>query len=150
MAKLTDKQRKKIIADYINGISMPALATQHKVSTTTIYRIIHSDKDQKKKAKQKKEENSQEVLKYMAEKAPEACRLIDNYLTDMLDENKIAKASIVQLATALGIVADKFAFALTEKTGQAAQMGVEDDPITKALKEEFAKDGTIRQAKTDS
>ena len=43
MAKLTDKQRKKIIAESVNGSSIRALAAKYGVSTTTIQRVLKSD-----------------------------------------------------------------------------------------------------------
>lgn len=150
MAKLTDKQKYQILADRVNGATIAQLARHYNVSRTTIHRIIHSDAKMEKKLTQKKEENAKSVLAHMELKTKDVCRIIDTYLPALLNEEKIEMSSLPQLATTLGIVLDKFAFTLTEKTGQAAQMGVEDDPITKALKEEFAKDGTISQAKTDS
>lgn len=54
MAKLTDKQRKKIIAESVNGSSIRALAAKYGVSTTTIQRTLKSDNDLKQKVAQKK------------------------------------------------------------------------------------------------
>lgn len=151
MAKLTDKQRKEIIAEYIQGgTSQRKLAEKYHVSPYLIRQILKSDKNFNQKIAQKKEENAKSVLAHMELKTKDVCRIIDTYLPALLNEEKIEMSSLPQLATTLGIVLDKFAFTLTEKAGQAAQMGVEDDPITKALKEEFAKDGTINKAKTNS
>lgn len=54
VAKLTDKQRKKIIAESVNGSSIRALAAKYGVSTTTIQRTLKSDNDLKQKVAQKK------------------------------------------------------------------------------------------------
>lgn len=62
MAKLTDKQRKKIIAEHIEGASIRALASKYKVSTTTIQRTIHGDTDFAQKVTEKKEANAKQVL----------------------------------------------------------------------------------------
>ena len=151
LAKLTDKQRKRIIAEYIEGgTSYRKLAAKYGVTDHTIAQIVKSDRQFSQKIAQKKEENAKSVLAHMELKTKDVCRIIDTYLPALLNEEKIEMSSLPQLATTLGIVLDKFAFTLTEKTGQAVQMGIEDDPITKALKEEFAKDGTISKAKTNS
>ena len=57
MAKLTDKQRKKIIAESVNGSSIRALAAKYGVSTTTIQRVLKSDTTLTQKVAQKKAEN---------------------------------------------------------------------------------------------
>ena len=54
MAKLTDKQRKKIIAESVNGSSIRALAAKYGVSTTTIQRTLKSDNDLKQKSRKKR------------------------------------------------------------------------------------------------
>lgn len=54
MAKLTDKQRKKIIAESVNGSSIRALAAKYGVSTTTIQRVLKSDTTLTQKVAQKR------------------------------------------------------------------------------------------------
>ena len=55
MAKrLTDKQKKKIIADYVEIGSLNAVAQKHKVSRDTVKRIVSSDEEIVKKTQQKK------------------------------------------------------------------------------------------------
>ena len=62
MAKLTDKQKKKIIAESVNGSSMTALAKKYGVSTATIHRVVHGDEKLKEKVEQKKAENTVSIL----------------------------------------------------------------------------------------
>lgn len=108
MAKLTDKQRKKIIAEHIEGVSIRALAKKYKVSTTTIQRTINSDSEVKQKVTQKKEQNTAEVLAYMDGRKKDVCGLIDALLLEMSDKEKIKATPLNQLATTMGIVIDKF------------------------------------------
>lgn len=108
MAKLTDKQRKKIIAEHIEGASIRTLAKKYKVSTTTIQRTINSDSEVKQKVTQKKEQNTAEVLAYMDGKKKDVCGLIDALLLEMSDKEKIKATPLNQLATTMGIVIDKF------------------------------------------
>lgn len=108
MAKLTDKQRKKIIAESVNGSSIRALAAKYNVSTTTIQRVLKSDTELTQKVAQKKAENTVSILAFMDSKKNDVCGLIDKLLVAMGDEDKLAAATVNQLATAMGIVIDKY------------------------------------------
>lgn len=108
VAKLTDKQRKKIIAESVNGSSIRALAARYGVSTTTIQRVLKSDTTLTQKVAQKKAENTASILAFMDSKKNDVCGLIDKLLAAMGDEDKLATATVNQLATAMGIVIDKY------------------------------------------
>lgn len=109
MAKLTDKQRKQILAESVEGSSIRALAAKYHVSTTTIQRVLNnSDKEIKQKVTQKKEENVASVLSFMDSKKNDVCALIEKLLTAMNDPAKIAATPLSQLATTMGIVIDKY------------------------------------------
>lgn len=108
MAKLTDKQRKKIIAESVSGSSIRALAAKYQVSTTTIQRVLKSDAELTQKVAQKKAENTASVLAFMDSKKNDVCGLIDKFLSAMGDDEKLAAATVNQLATAMGIVIDKY------------------------------------------
>lgn len=108
MAKLTDKQRKKIIAESVNGSSIRALAAKYGVSTTTIQRVLKSDTELTQKVAQKKAENTASVLAFMDSKKNDVCALLEKLLAAMNDPDKIAATSLSQLATAMGIVIDKY------------------------------------------
>ena len=108
MAKLTDKQRKKIIAESVNGSSLRALAAKYGVSTTTIQRVLKSDTELTQKVAQKKAENTVSILAFMDSKKNDVCALIDKLLAAMADDDKLAAATVNQLATAMGIVIDKY------------------------------------------
>ena len=116
MAKLTDKQRKKIIAESVNGSSIRALAAKYGVSTTTIQRVLKSDEKLTQKVAKKKEENTASILAFMDSKKNDVCALIDKLLAAMADEDKLAAATVNQLATAMGIVIDKYTATETPQT----------------------------------
>lgn len=120
MAKLTDKQRKRIIAESVSGASIRALAAKYGVSTTTIQRVLKSDTELTQKVIQKKAENTQSVLAFMDSKKQTVCDLIDKLLAAMGDEDKIAATPLNQLATAMGIVIDKYTAGETPKTADTA------------------------------
>lgn len=119
MAKLTDKQRKKIIAESVNGSSIRALAAKYNVSTTTIQRVLKSDTELMQKVAQKKAENTVSILAFMDSKKNDVCGLIDKLLAAMGDEDKLAAATVNQLATAMGIVIDKYTARETPQTSGA-------------------------------
>lgn len=121
MAKLTDKQRKRIIAEYVEGgTSQRKLAEKYHVSPYLIRSILSEDKNLTQKISHKKEENTQSVLAFMDSKKQTVCDLIDKLLAAMGDEDKIAATPLNQLATAMGIVIDKYTAGETLKTADTA------------------------------
>lgn len=106
--RLTDRQRKKIIADYADGASIRQLAKKYGVSSTTIHRTLKGDPETERLVTQKKEENTADILAYMETKMDVVNKIIDRYLIALLEEERIAKATPAQLTTALGTLIDKF------------------------------------------
>ena len=108
-ARLTDKQKKRIIADYVELGSYNAVAKKHKVADSTVKRIVQSDPEMQKNAEQKKQENTVDILAHMQAKKDVALKVVDRYLDALLDEERISRANPAQLTTAMGTVLDKFA-----------------------------------------
>lgn len=131
-ARLTDKQKKMIIADYVELGSYNAVAKRHGVSFDTVKRIVNNEPQIVKKTEQKKEENSADILAHMETKRDKVNEIIDVYLERLLDPEMLTKATPSQLTTALGTLIDKFTMRGVVKSGVKR----EDDPLTKALKEE--------------
>lgn len=131
MAKhLTDKQKKRIIADYVELGSYNAVAKKHKVSFDTVKRVVSRDGETERKAEQKKEQNTKDILSHMEQKKDKVCQIVDRYLEALLDPHKIEKATTAQLTTALGTLIDKW-------TAIAGNGGTEDreDGLSKSLRE---------------
>ena len=105
---LTDKQRKKIIADYEETGNYRATAREHGVSESTVRRLVAREPDMAQKAAHKKEQNSADILAHMETKKDVVNQIIDRYLLALLDEERIDKATPAQLTTALGTLIDKF------------------------------------------
>nr|DAK96280.1 MAG TPA: helix-turn-helix domain protein [Caudoviricetes sp.] len=118
-ARLTDKQKKKIIADYVELGSYNAVARKHGVSNHTVKRIALGEAETSKKVQHKKEQNTADILSYMESQKGEVIKMLDSYLAALNDPKKIERAGVVQLATALGIVIDKYT--ATSKNEQAMQ-----------------------------
>lgn len=106
--RFTDKERKAIIADYIECENFSAVARKHGCSPSGVKKIVLSDPESVGKCDIKKEQNTEDILAHMEEKKKDVCDVIDVLLEAMKDEEKIGRANIQQVATALGIVIDKF------------------------------------------
>ena len=64
-ARLTDKQKKKIIADYVQLGSYNATAKVNGVSLNTVKKIVQGNADIAEMCNQKKEQNTADILDYM-------------------------------------------------------------------------------------
>lgn len=137
--RLTDKQKKKIIADYVQLQSYRAAARQNGVSDATVRKIVKGDPESSQKCALKKEENAQDMLSYMDSKKERVQEIIDVYLGALTDPEKLEGATLQQITTALGTLIDKWTAIDDRKKGDSFHHTVEDDPITKSLKEEFKK-----------
>lgn len=137
--RLTDKQKKKIIADYVQLQSYRAAARQNGVSDATVRKIVKGDPESSQKCALKKEKNAQDMLSYMDSKKARVQEIIDVYLGVLTDPEKLEGATLQQITTALGTLIDKWTVIDDRKKGDSFHQTVEDDPITKSLKEEFKK-----------
>lgn len=133
--KLTDKQKKKIIADYVQLGSYNAVAKLHGVAASTVRKIVLSDPENKEKLNLKKEENTADILAYMESQKGLVCEIIGKGLAELSKPEKLEAATMSQITTALGTLIDKWGMA----KGTSAGTTREDDPLTKALKEEAEK-----------
>lgn len=128
-ARLTDKQKKKIVADYIESQSINAAAKKNGVSWGTTRRVIEECGEIEQKLEQKKEENTADILAYMERQRDRVCGIIDVGLSALPERLENAK-SASEITTALGTLIDKWA---------AISGGVsdtrEDDALSKSLKE---------------
>lgn len=107
-ARLTDRQKKKILADYVECGSYNETAKMNGVSRNTVKNIVMADKENATKCQQKKEQNTLDMLAYMDSRKEQAQGVIDDYLEALANPEKIASAKLSEIATALGIVVDKF------------------------------------------
>lgn len=105
---LSDWQKKKIIADRIENMSIRQLAQKYKVSTTTIQRVLKENPEITQIVTQKKEQNTADILLYMDRKKQDVCNIISLYLKYLQDPKKLDRAGVQSIATSLGIIIDKF------------------------------------------
>lgn len=109
MAKLTDKQKKEIIADYVECQNYSETARKFKLDEKTIRNIVKKDNEFPKIAEQKSKENTEEVLEAMKKRSKRKIQLLDK-LFEAMDgklDNIDMFTNIKDLATAYGIIMDK-------------------------------------------
>lgn len=107
-ARLTDRQKKKIIADYVECGSYNETAKINGVSRNTVKNIVMADEENATKCQRKKEQNILDMLAYMDSRKEQAKSVLDSYIAALADPNKIELAKLSEIATAMGIVIDKF------------------------------------------
>lgn len=109
MARIPDKQRKEIVADYVSCQNYSEVARKYNLPVETIRRIVKEDENIVKKCEQKKQENTQTTLEYMQTQHETKKRILDKLLRGIElkadDVNELT--SIKDLATAYGIILDK-------------------------------------------
>ena len=129
-ARLTDRQKKKIIADYVQLNNYCAVAKINNVSATTVKNIVLASADFVEKCEQKKEENTADVLAYMDEHKDLVCSFIGKGLEMLNDPKKLAAANLSQITTAMGTLIDKWAM-----IGGSPADTVKEDALSKSFKE---------------
>ena len=121
--KLTDKQKKKIIADYIDNQNYCETARMNNVNESTVRRIVKDENyiDITKKSEEKKQENTQSTLEYMQTQHETKKRILDKILNaiETKADNIDMFTNIKDLATAYGIILDKELKVLELRRGEA-------------------------------
>lgn len=107
-ARLTDRQKQNIIADYVELGSYNAVAKKHGVSVDTVKRTVLKDDKTVQKTKEKKEQNTADILAHMEKQKEKVCLIMDRYLDELLDVKQFKNLSPNQLTTALGTLIDKW------------------------------------------
>lgn len=128
--RLTDRQKKKIVADYLELGSYNATANRNGVSNHTVKRVVLEVPEISEKVKQKKAENTADILAYMESQRGLVCEIIGKGLAVLNDEEKLREATPAQITTALGTLIDKWAAV----SGSAADE-IKEDGLSKSLRE---------------
>lgn len=105
---LTDKQKKRIKADYLDIGSYNAVAKIHGVSRQTVKNVVTADPDSGQMLQQKKEQNTADILAYMDTKRAVVCEILTKGLEALNGPDKLAEATPAQITTAMGTLIDKW------------------------------------------
>jgi hypothetical protein len=109
LAKLTDLQKKKIIADYIETQNYCETARRNNVSDVTVRDVVSKDKTTLEKLEQKKEENTRDILEYMDKIYDKQKSIIDLSLSALEEKLKSPDMfmNVKDIATVYGVIFDK-------------------------------------------
>lgn len=107
-ARIGDRKRKKIITDRVEGLSYRAIAQKYKVSEYAVRKIVREDPDFTQKIAEEKARNARAMVDYLEGQRWQAQEIIGKMLTVMTDEEKLKDSGLRDIATALGILIDKF------------------------------------------
>lgn len=129
-ARLTDKQKKKIVADYVQLGSYNATAKINGVSRNTVKAIVTGNAEIAAKCQQKKEQNTADILEYMESQRNDVCNFLGMAMKQLKNPEKLEKAQLQQIATTMAIVIDKY----TAFAGGPKNEVVEDD-LSRSLRE---------------
>lgn len=129
-ARLTDRQKKKIVADYLETESYNATAKKNGVCGQTVRRVVEESQGITENLKQKKEQNTTDILAYMESKRNIVCEILGRGLDALNDTEKLKGATPAQITTAMGTLIDKW----TAISGGPADTAKEDD-LSRSLRE---------------
>lgn len=129
-ARLTDRQKKKIVADYLETESYNATAKKNGVCGQTVRRVVEESQGIAENLKRKKEQNTTDILAYMESKRDIVCEILGKGLDALNSPDKLAEATPAQITTALGTLIDKW----TGISGGPADTAKEDD-LSRSLRE---------------
>lgn len=129
-ARLTDKQKKKIVADYVQLGSYNAVSKIHGVSATTVKNIVLKSADIVQKCEEKKEQNTADILDYMEGQRDDVCKVLGICLSELKKADRYEKTPPQQIATTMAILIDKYtAF------GGGPKDETEEDELSRSLRE---------------
>lgn len=108
--KLTDKQKKKIIADYMENQNYSETGRLNNVSNKTVERLVKNNEKVSNKVKEKKEENTKNILEYMDSIVEKQKKIINLSLEAL--EYKLSKTddvfmNVKDIVTVYGVILDK-------------------------------------------
>lgn len=104
--RLTDNKKKRIISDYAEFGSYRKVAQIHGVSATTVKKLLLSGDEAVQKCAEKKAQNTEDMISFLESRREKAQNFLDMCLETMPE--KLQRATLNQIATAFGIVIDKY------------------------------------------
>lgn len=129
-ARLTDKKKKKIVADYLEMQSVNAAARKNGVSWDTARKVLEESGDIEEKLEQKKAQNTADILAYMESKRDVVCKILGKGLDALNRSEKLAEATPAQITTAMGTLIDKWAM-----ISGSPQDETHEDDLSRSLRE---------------
>lgn len=128
-ARLTDRQKKKIIADYIQLGSYNAAAKVNGVAPNTVKKLVQGNAEIAELCQRKKEENTADILDYMDGQRGDVCRVLGVCMAELKKPKRYQKTPPQQIATTMAILIDKYAVSGGPKDE------TEEDGLSRSLRE---------------
>lgn len=107
--RLTDKQKERIIADYVLMGSYNAVAKKHKCSPNTVKRLVLASPAEVQTAEDGKNACARDMLSYMEGQKDAVCNIIGMGLEALAAPEMMRGATPNQITTAIGTLIDKWA-----------------------------------------
>ena len=107
-ARITDKQKKQIIADYVELESYVAAAKKNGVAAGTVKNVVAADPQTVAKCEEKKRARTRSIITHMESKRDVVNEIITKGLDVLNSDQKLQEATPAQITTALGTLIDKF------------------------------------------
>lgn len=127
-ARLTDRQKKKILADYVQLGSYNAVAKINGCALNTVKNLVQSNAEVAEICKEKMRENTEDVLAYMETQKRVVCEIIGKGLAVLNDPDKLAEATPNQITTAIGTLIDKWTQVKPANADDGSNTGVVQMP----------------------
>lgn len=107
---LTDAQKKKIIADRIEGLSFRKIAAKNHVSEYAVRTAVKNAEQQEfaQKIAQKKQENTEDIITQLDARKDKVIEIIDLGFEALINPEKFDRAGAQAIATTIGILIDKY------------------------------------------
>lgn len=125
MAKrLTEEQKAQIIADAALNHNNSEVARKNGVAESTVRNLLRDNSDYANKCEQKKAECVQTMQEYLSTKTSVATDIVTKILTELSKPERLEKASVKDIATVMGIIADKFGGLAQKESGAAIPINI--------------------------
>lgn len=126
-ARLTERKKKKIVADYIECESYAAAGKRNGVCGQTVRRCVEESKEFSERLAEKKERDAADILAYMDARRDKVCEIIQLGLDALCDPDKLKSATPAQITTALGTLIDKWTMAGNPLRGGTESIEIKTD-----------------------
>lgn len=107
--RLTEKQKSRILADYVLLGSYNAAAKKNKCSPNTVKRLVLSSPAEVAAGEDGKNACARDILSYMEGQRDAVCSIIGKGLEALMSDSMMANATPNQITTAIGTLIDKWA-----------------------------------------
>ena len=115
--RLSEKQKSRILADYVLLGSYNAAAKKNKCSPNTVKRLVLDRPAEVQAGEDGKNACARDILSYMEGQRDAVCCIIGKGLEALMDPAMMANATPNQITTALGTLIDKWAMLEDRRSG---------------------------------